>query len=153
MDQASVRDALQPANVTTNLYIIPCREVSGSSELLGSDTMKRVLWKLQEEADFVIVDSAPLLGISDALTLVPAADSILLVARVNATTRGALREARHQLDQVDARIMGAVLTSVDPSAHPYGYSYYHYSRRRVAEEVSTPAPAVRAELHKLPAES
>jgi polysaccharide biosynthesis transport protein len=151
-DQASVRDALQPTHVTSNLYIIPCREVSGSSELLGSDRMKRVLWKLQEEADFVLVDAPPLLGISDALTLVPAADSILLVVRVNATSRGALREARHQLEQVDARVMGAVLTSVDPSAHPYGSSYYHYSQRRVTEEPEPTAPVVRPELHGLPVE-
>jgi capsular exopolysaccharide synthesis family protein len=154
--QASVREALQPAHVANNLYLLACREVSGSSELLGSDTMKRILWKLQEEADFVIIDTAPILGISDAITLVPVADSVLLVARANATTRGAIREARHQLQQVDARVMGAVLTSVDPSAHPYGSSYYHYSHRRPVEE-PMPVPAPEAisrpgELHTLSAE-
>ena len=52
--------------------------------------------------------------------------------------------------------MGAVLTSVDPSAHPYGSSYYHYSHRRPVEE-PTPVPPPEAisrpgELHTLSAE-
>jgi capsular exopolysaccharide synthesis family protein len=152
--QASVREALHPAHVASNLYLLSCRQVSGSSELLGSDTMKRILWKLQEEADFVIIDSAPILGLSDALTLVPVADSVLLVVRAGVTTRSALQEARHQLRQVDARVFGAVLTSVDPSSHPYGSRHYYYSDLGPVEQLPAPAPPVsrQGELHTLPAE-
>jgi succinoglycan biosynthesis transport protein ExoP len=138
--QISLREALQPVYLTKNLYLLPCREVGGSSELLGSEAMKRTLFQLQEEVDFLLIDAAPLLGVSDALTLVPMSDALLFVARANATSRASLREARHQLDQVDARVMGALLTAVDPSSHPYGTGYYYYTKQRPGPE-EEPAPS------------
>jgi tyrosine-protein kinase len=149
--QIDLRDALQPVYRANNLFLVPGREVGGSSELLGSDAMKRTLWQLQEDVDFLLIDAAPILGVSDAIAMVPTADAVLLVVRANATTRGAIREARHQLNQVDARVMGAVLTSVDPSSHPYASGYYRYSHREPPEE---PAPVrpVPTELHSLSSE-
>src|SRR5439155_26209895 len=99
--QLPVREALQPVYLANSLFILPCREVGGSSELLASEAMRRTLWQLQEEAECLLIDAAPLLGISDALTMVPMTDAVLLVARANSTTRSSLREARHQLEQVD----------------------------------------------------
>ena len=92
--------------------------------------------------------------VRSGLALVPMADAMLLVAKAGATTRGSLRETRHQLDQVDARLLGAVLTSVDPSAHPYGTSYYHYTHKRPTDDgQSAPSRERSTELHPLSAES
>jgi capsular exopolysaccharide synthesis family protein len=98
------------------------------AELLGSDAMGGLLGQFREVADFVILDSAPVLVVADALTLAPFADAVLFVADAEETTRGAVVHARSQLEQVNADIIGAVLNNFDPAkakSSPYYYSYYY----------------------------
>jgi Mrp family chromosome partitioning ATPase len=101
--------------------------------------MKRLLLQLREAADFVIVDTAPVLVVADALGLVPLVDGVVFVADASQTHRGAVEEARDQLLQVNARIIGAALNNFDPRktaayGNRYGYSY-RYAYKYVA---STP---------------
>ncbi|HUG87491.1 MAG TPA: polysaccharide biosynthesis tyrosine autokinase, partial [Actinomycetota bacterium] len=101
------------------------------AELLGSEMMGKFLDWLRDQADFVVIDTAPILVVSDALTLAPLADAVLLVADAGRTTRGAVTHAREQLAQVNARVVGAVLNNFDPSrakASPYYYRYQYVYR-------------------------
>jgi capsular exopolysaccharide synthesis family protein len=109
-----------------NLRLLPSGPVPGNpAELLGSDAMENLLAELQEAADFVIIDAAPVLPVADAMTLTPLTDAVLFVADARRTTRGAIEQARHQLDQVNARVIGTVLNNFDPSKAP-GDAYQHY---------------------------
>jgi capsular exopolysaccharide synthesis family protein len=119
-------EAVQDVGIE-NLKLLPSGPVPGNpSELLGSDAMARLLLQFREVADFVIVDSAPVLVVADALTLSPACDAVLFVADAAGTSRGAVSQARQQMDQVAARILGSVLNDFDPSKSA-ATSYWDYS--------------------------
>jgi tyrosine-protein kinase len=103
------------------------------AELLQSEQMGELLMELREVADFVIIDTAPVLLVADALALAPLVDGMLFVADAEATSRTALAHAREQLEQVDAPIIGCVFNNFDPSkakSYAYGaYSVYRYRYR------------------------
>jgi Mrp family chromosome partitioning ATPase len=90
-----------------------------------------MLQQMGEVADFVIIDSAPVLAAADASILATYADAVLLVADAGRATRGSVTHARIQLDQVNANVVGAVLNNFDLSkarAYPYYYQYYYVYR-------------------------
>lgn len=87
---------------------------SNPAELLGSERMEKLLAELRDTADYVLIDSAPVLAAADAMTLVPLVDSVLFVADGSRTTVETLGTAREQLSHVDARLLGAVLNNFNP---------------------------------------
>ncbi len=115
-----------------NLVLLPCGPVPGNpAELLSSDAMGAMLQHLGKIADFVVVDSAPVLAAADASILATYADAVLMVADADRATRGSVAHARVQLDQVNANVVGAVLNNFDLSkarAYPYYYQYYYVYR-------------------------
>jgi capsular exopolysaccharide synthesis family protein len=123
--ETSVADALGRPGLET-LRLLGSGPVPGNpNELLGSERMGQVIDELREIADFVLIDSAPVLAVADALTLSPFADAVLLVADAQKTTRGSLSHARQELDQVDAKVVGTILNNFDP-AKAKGYPNYQY---------------------------
>ncbi|MGH2791069.1 MAG: polysaccharide biosynthesis tyrosine autokinase [Actinomycetota bacterium] len=88
------------------------------TELLGSDAMRDVMDQLSARADFVIVDIAPVLAVADAMTLARWCDGVLFIADATKSTQGAIIQARQQLEQVGARIIGGVLHNFDSSEAP-----------------------------------
>jgi polysaccharide biosynthesis transport protein len=109
---------------------------SRPAELLQSEQMGEVLAGLREVADYVIIDTAPVLLVADALALAPLVDGVLFVADSERTSRSAVAHAREQLEQVGAVLIGSVLNNFDPSKakayryygyySPYGYRYGRY---------------------------
>jgi capsular exopolysaccharide synthesis family protein len=118
-----------------NLRILPSGPVPARpAELLQSEQMGELLMELREVADFVIIDTAPVLLVADALALVPLVDGVLFVADSEATSRSAVSHAREQLEQVDAPLFGCVFNNFDPSkakSYPYygAYGAYRYRYR------------------------
>jgi capsular exopolysaccharide synthesis family protein len=105
------------------------------AELLGSDEMEELLRELRHYADFVLVDTAPVLAVSDSLILAPKTDGVVIVTDASATHRSAVQSTRDQLEQVGANIVGAIFNNFDPSrakSYPgyYRYSYYGASPYR-----------------------
>ena len=82
------------------------------SELLGSDRMADLLEHVRSTYDLVLVDSSPLLPVTDAAVLALRADGVLLVVRHGRTTAAQVRAAWDSLDAVSARVLGSVLTMV-----------------------------------------
>ncbi|MFN2589242.1 MAG: polysaccharide biosynthesis tyrosine autokinase [Actinomycetota bacterium] len=123
MQLASPRSALQPTGIE-NLLLLPSGPApSNPAELLGSSTMSSMLAELRHFADFVLLDSAPLLPVTDAAVLVPSSDAVLYVADARSATRGDIKEARRQLERVDARVIGAALLNAPPETFA-AYGYY-----------------------------
>lgn len=97
------------------------------SELLGSQAAKKLLAELRAEFDYVIVDSTPLLAVTDAAILAAAADGVLMMARFGKTKRDELAHAVGSVEGVGASMLGTVFTmlpSRGSSSYGYGYSYY-----------------------------
>lgn len=95
------------------------------AELLGSARMRDVLAALCEAADTVILDSPPVLAMSDSAILASQVDGVLLVLSAKDTRRELARRALASLEQVHARVIGVVLNRV--SRERSGYYYYYYS--------------------------
>ncbi|MGB9804614.1 CpsD/CapB family tyrosine-protein kinase [Desulfofundulus sp.] len=103
------------------------------AELLASGRV-RALWPaLLERFDYVIVDSPPVLAVTDAALLAAQLDGVILVIRAATTRVEIAQEARDQLLKASARIIGVVLNQVKMPARDY--HYYYYYRRREKEEV------------------
>jgi len=97
------------------------------SELLGSAAMRTVLREATETFDVVLLDSPPLLAVTDAAVLATMVDGAIVVVRMEKTPRSSVRRAINQLETVHGRLVGAVLNDVDYRHGAYsGYGYYYY---------------------------
>ena len=126
--------------VEANVLVLPSGPVPPNpAELLASDRMVALLEELRGAADMVILDTPPLFAVADTLSLAAKSDGTVLVADAGTTTRGSARHARQQLDQVGARVIGAVMNNFDPWSGRYdgsdGYRYV-YSYRYQEEDGS-----------------
>jgi capsular exopolysaccharide synthesis family protein len=110
-----------------NLRVLLSGPVPGRpAEMLQSEQMGEVMTGLREVADFVIVDTAPVLLVTDALALAPLVDGVLFVADAENTSRSAVAHSREQLEQVGATLIGSVFNNFDPSkARGYRYQGYY----------------------------
>jgi capsular exopolysaccharide synthesis family protein len=124
-------EALQKPGVE-NLRVMASGPVPARpAELLQSEQMGELLTELREVADLIILDTAPVLLVADALGLAPLVDGVLFVADAENTSSAAISHAREQLEQVSAPLIGAVLNNFDPQkARSYGYGYGYGYRYR-----------------------
>jgi tyrosine-protein kinase len=96
------------------------------SELLTSKTMGQILDRLNTAFDLIVIDTPPLLTVTDAAALAPAMDGVILVAKPGSTKLSAFRQSLEQLRAVGARVLGVVLNDVNPTSRKYGYYYNRY---------------------------
>jgi Mrp family chromosome partitioning ATPase len=89
--------------------------------------MKDLLDALYSIYDFVVIDSAPLLGMTDSLYLSSFVDGVVLVIRAGKTPQDALMETKRMLGKIDAKILGVVINAVKEKDLRYGYYSYYYS--------------------------
>jgi succinoglycan biosynthesis transport protein ExoP len=120
-----------PASPTsiTNLFLVPCGHISPNpSELLGSQRMRDFLARASEQFGRVIIDSPPMLSVTDPAILGAQAEGVLLVIKSETVPRKAAMEARDQLTAVNAHLLGTLLNDI--SFKRDGYYYRHYYRYR-----------------------
>jgi polysaccharide biosynthesis transport protein len=100
------------------------------AELLSSTAMENLLKELRNEFSFVVVDSPPVVLITDATILASIVDGVVLIAESEKTTRGAILRAFRTLSLSGGRLLGTVLNKVDSRRDGYygHYNYYYYSR-------------------------
>lgn len=116
------------------------------SELLGSLAAQKVLNELRGQFDYVIVDSSPLLAVTDAAILAANSDGVLIMARYGQTKREQLAHAIRNLQDVGASLVGAVLTMTPPrGGQDYSYNYYTYGQTRPTAQDGKESGPVRPE--------
>ena len=96
------------------------------SELLNSKKNASLLKLLAADYDVIILDGAPVTGLSDSLILSPMVDKVLIVASVNHTAKSIIRETKKALVNVGASIIGCVANNVSAKKKTYGSYYYYY---------------------------
>lgn len=122
--RAQLSDVLRPVP-GENLTVLPSGRVPDEpSELLDSPALTGVLNALRDEFDLVIVDTPPVLAVTDALLVSAQADGVIVVTRMRNTTRQALRRAIESIEHVRANIFGLVVNATDEREEKrYGYAY------------------------------
>ncbi len=119
------------------------------SELLASQHMRALLTELRASYDLVLIDTPPLLPVTDAAAVAPATDGVILVCRFKETTRTQVESAAGALRAVSAPLLGTVFSMV-PSTGPPGLrpvrSSYHRTEApscKVNGAVRAPSPGRR----------
>ena len=95
------------------------------SELLGSERMQALLAEARAQYDYVLVDTPPVLPVTDALVIGRIVDAAVLVIASGADKVEMAKDVKTQLVSAGVNILGVVLNTVR-SAHSHGYGYYYY---------------------------
>ncbi|MDQ4071238.1 MAG: hypothetical protein M3203_17480, partial [Actinomycetota bacterium] len=103
------------------------------AELLSSGRTMDLMGTLASQADVVLIDSPPVLPVTDSLVVSQRVDATILVGSAGTTTRKAVHRAAEMLQQVNAPLIGAVLNGVSEQTGYGGYSSRYYT----AEGIST----------------
>jgi capsular exopolysaccharide synthesis family protein len=125
LGRCPLQEALQPVPGIDGLTILPTGErPSDPTGVLGSQQLAWVLSQLSSMFDRVLVDSPPLLPVTDAVILSQVVDTTLLVVAAGQTRGRDLRRASEALSLVHAKTIGVVLNEVTKSTgYGYGYGY------------------------------
>lgn len=111
-------------------YFLPlARTRNTPKDIFGTDAMDKVLQRLREEFEIVILDTPPVLAMADTRVLAPKADMVIMLAHWRQTPRKAVQAALHSLQSVGAKIAGVSLTRVDQrkqAEHGYGDAGHYY---------------------------
>ncbi|WP_197375544.1 polysaccharide biosynthesis tyrosine autokinase [Mycolicibacterium baixiangningiae] len=160
--RASLEESLQKTRFPKLTVLTSGAIPPNPSELLGSLAARKLLAELRSKFDYVIVDSTPLLAVTDAAILAVAADGVLMMARFGHTTRDQTAHAVSALRSVGAPLLGAVFTMMPAkgtASYNYNYAYYgeespqrrggSKSHARVPHRSEAPAQSVREpRLHR-----
>jgi polysaccharide biosynthesis transport protein len=115
-----------------NLFVIPSGPIPANPiELLTSDKMDILIAALKKSYDYILLDTPPLLAVSDTLAMGPMVDAVVIVARGGETPIPALRQAKQKLDTHKLRCLGVILNGVDLVEQDgyYAKQYSHYSKQ------------------------
>ena len=104
------------------LRLVPYTE--NPAEVLQSDRFRSVLEKLQTMYDRVVIDSPPVLVVSDSTILAVQVDATVFVVRAGRTSRDSARKAVRSLQDVSARVAGVVVNALDVKREGYYGDYY-----------------------------
>ena len=112
-----------------NLWVVTTGPLPPNpSEILHSEAFAKLLEGLRASFDCVVIDSPPVVPVTDAAVLSASVDGTILVVRAFQTSKDVARRAVRALRDVGGRIVGTVLNAVDLNRQQYGYRYYYYKR-------------------------
>lgn len=111
---------------TDNIEIISTGVIPPNpAELLSSLRMEELIKKAEEKADIVLIDTPPVIAVTDASVLANKVDGVILVTASHQTDKDILVKAKENLDRVHANVLGVVLNKY-PAHHDKRYQYYYY---------------------------
>lgn len=121
---SSLKEATLPTAVE-GLSVIPCGpRPRNPAELLTSPQFQHLLDSLRKEYDFVLLDTPPLLAVSDPSAVAPRVDGVLLVVRFSKYARPNARRAKELLASLRAQVLGVVVNGFGRTGSPFGYDGY-----------------------------
>lgn len=124
--ETEILDAVQPSPIN-NLDIISAGPQSRNpAELILSPKFAEMLTLLKERYDFVLIDSPPILAVSDPSALAAYVDGVLLVVQITKRVRPLVRRSKETLDLIGARLIGVVVNGVGGETGSYGYNSGSY---------------------------
>jgi receptor protein-tyrosine kinase len=137
----SLHEALQSHGPSGVMVLTSGTTPPNPAELLQSKAMHDLMATIRTEFDIVLIDSPPLLPVTDAALLSTLSDGAIMIVRHSKTTRDQLAGSRGHLASVDAKVLGVVFNMIPNrrGAYSYGYGYgygYGYAPRAVAQKVT-----------------
>ncbi len=143
LGDANLADVLVPVSLANGkqVYVLPSGPIPHNpTELLGSKAFGSMITEIEEAgADFVLVDCAPVLPVSDPLAAAQHVDGVLVLSVVGESKRQNLTEAVARLRQVEADVVGVVLNGMPSKGSGYAY-YYRYGYGGYGQTAPPPGP-------------
>jgi capsular exopolysaccharide synthesis family protein len=142
LEEPEVEKFLKPTRVE-GLRLLPSGPLPPNpSELLSSPQAAQIIDDLKHQADVVLFDSPPVLAVTDATILATRVGGVLLVLDAGTTRSGSILQAKEALNQVGAKILGAVLNRLKDGSRGYYYYYYgHDGEKRKRKDKSSEVAA------------
>jgi len=137
--KSTLQEAIVPVEAVPSLHLLPAGPIAPMpAELLGSLQMQRLVEGLRANYDFILIDTPPVLTVTDAAVLVSISDGVVLVLRYAQSSRNVVARASEILLRSGAHLLGVVLNAVDLQssdyAEYYGRAYNDYYQSRVDVE-------------------
>lgn len=130
MGDATIDDVVKPT-IVPNLWSVPAGPLPPNpADLLHSARFKRVLEELSEQFDRVIIDSPPVVAVTDSAIVSTLVDGTIFVVRGFKTARNLAAQGLRSLHDVDANVVGVVLNAVNLNSDEYSYYYHYYYYQR-----------------------
>jgi capsular exopolysaccharide synthesis family protein len=127
---ATLDQVAQPTGID-NLWCIPAGPTPPNpADVLHSQRFRAFLQELGERFDRVIIDSPPVVAVTDSAIISTLADGTVFVVRAFKTSKHLCAQGLRVLHDVDAHIVGAVLNAVNLSRQEYAYYYHYYYYKR-----------------------
>jgi capsular exopolysaccharide synthesis family protein len=125
--QSDLAAAIRPTSIP-NLSVLPCGpRPANPAELLTSPRFKELLDIIRSQYDFVIIDTPPLLVVTDPCVVAPRVDGVILAIRVTKNGRPYAERAKEILTSLGANVLGVVVNGLgSPAGGKYGYGYDQY---------------------------
>ncbi|OAB46227.1 CpsD/CapB family tyrosine-protein kinase [Paenibacillus glacialis] len=121
----SVQDAIQETMVS-HLSLLPSGPIPGNpSDLIDSTAMREMLEQLQQEYDVILMDSPPVLSVTDSVIASTLCDGVIMVVAAGKVKKVHLKKAKGQLDHVNARLLGIVLNRMNRDNQSNFYMNYY----------------------------
>jgi capsular exopolysaccharide synthesis family protein len=121
---ATLEDVVKPIDKVPNLNLLTCGVIPPNpAELLGSGHMRDLLNHARENYDMILIDTPPIIAVTDPSVLARIVDGVVMVVRIASTQRGAALMAVDQLKRVEAPVIGVMLNGISASNF-YGSFYY-----------------------------
>ena len=125
---AEYENVVHQTNVE-NGDIVPCTNLlQNPSSLLEDPRFRDLFRRLEEQYEYVIVDSPPLISVSDGMLIAQCCDGAILVVRAGQTPRALIRQSLNQLERGGCRLLGTVLNGVATESRAYGKYYGGYRK-------------------------
>lgn len=119
------QDMIQVAEGKENFHVLTSGSLPPNPMLLlESNKMTALLQEWRKEYDYVLVDTPPVIGITDAQCLTSKVDTFILVAAINRSTRGGIARALEILSTARANVSGLLINMIGSSDSEYHYGYY-----------------------------
>ena len=120
-----------------NIHLITAGGVvHNTAYLLNTEVMDKFLESLRQRYDVIIIDSSPIMAVSDTSIIAPKTDGLILVYRAGVTSRVILHRAKVQIESFKEKgiLKGIVLNNTTPEVRQNTYYYYHYARSYYTED-------------------
>lgn len=129
-DGTTLDDAVEFDPATGIYFLARGQSVPNPDDLLGSDAMDALLRRARRQFDLVIVDTAPVSSVGDALIITPRVDGVLYVVEWERTHREAVIQGLRDIYEIGENVLGLVLSKVDVRIQSFdsGTEYYYYGQ-------------------------
>jgi len=125
---AEYEDVVHHTNIENGDIVPNTNLLQNPSSLLEDARLGELFQTLEEHYDYVIVDSPPMVSVSDGILIAQHCDGAILIVRSGETPRSLIRQSMNQLQQTDCRLLGTVLNGVATGNRAYGRYYGYYSK-------------------------